>query len=68
MKLKTQKSLTVEVTGEEIASLLTRLIEKKTGKKVYKVDAGGAEDPSKASPYVFELAPEEEVTNLDESK
>jgi hypothetical protein len=62
MKLKTTKNLTVEVTPEEILSLLTRLVEKKSGKKVS--HAGVSTDGT----YVLELVPEEEVTNLDEPK
>jgi hypothetical protein len=62
MKLKTNKTLTVEITPDEIATLFTRLIEKKTGKKVNTHTCGSS------GVYVFELVPEEEITNLDEPK
>jgi hypothetical protein len=59
MKLKTNKTLTVEVPLEEITSLLTRLVEKKSGKKVTNVDVGSA------ASFVFKLADETEETDLE---
>jgi hypothetical protein len=61
MKLKTVKSLTVEVTTDEVKALLTRLVEKKSSKKVVDVtfdDAG----------WKFSLVEESEESNLDEPK
>lgn len=62
MKLITKKIHTVEVTSDEISSLLSKLIEKKTGKKVVGVGVGDG------SSYVFDLTEESEESNLDEHK
>lgn len=61
MKLTTNKVFTVDVTTDEVKNLLTRLVEKKSGKKVATSsfdDAG----------WKFVLTEECEETNLDEPK
>jgi len=64
MKLKTTKSHTVEVTFEEIFVLLSRLVEKKSGKKIVKVD----DEKYRGHVLTFTLMDEDEETNLDEPK
>ncbi len=64
MKLKTTKSHTVEVTYEEIIGLISKLVEKKTGKKITKVD----DEKVRGHVLAFTLTDEAEEINLDEQK
>jgi hypothetical protein len=62
MKLKTIKSHTVEVTFAEIIDFYSRLVEKKTGKKITNVDG----DEVRGKVFTFTLSNDSEETNLDE--
>lgn len=61
MKLKTTKTYVVELTSDEVRALLSKFIEKKSGKKV--IDQSWDE-----SGWKFDLAEESEETVLDEPK
>jgi len=65
MKLKSTRTAIVEVTTQEVETLLKKLVEKKSGKKVEHVtyDVNGSEPVWK-----FELAAEHDESNLDEQK
>ena len=61
MKLTTNKVYTVDVTTDEVKNLLTRLVEKKSGKKV---SSSSFDDAG----WKFVLTEEVEESNLDEPK
>lgn len=62
MKLNTIKTSTIEVTSEEISTLITKLLEKKYGKKIIGVDVANKDT------YTFRVEDEHDVVNLDEPK
>jgi hypothetical protein len=65
MKLKTTQTHEVEVTIEEVVALLTKLVEKKSGKKV---DTVNVPESARGASIVFNLISDIEEKNLDEGK